>query len=185
MKIHTIPTGRAVGSEIDVPDTVPALRYWRYINRLPDTYGSMAELSFYAGGSDEPMKGRVIGSEGSWENNSAWKRENLFDGDVLTSYCAPQGVGCWVGLDFGKPVKLSKIRYTPRGDGNMIEPGDEYELLYWADGHWRSLGRKVAETMSVSFGDIPEGALLLLRDRTKGHDERIFLLDSEGRQEWW
>lgn len=185
MKIHTIPTGRAVGGEIDVPDTVPALRYWRYINRLPDTYGSMAELSFYAGGSDEPMKGRVIGSEGSWENNSAWKRENLFDGDVLTSYCAPQGVGCWVGLDFGKPVKLSKIRYTPRGDGNMIEPGDEYELLYWADGHWRSLGRKVAETMSVSFGDIPEGALLLLRDRTKGHDERIFLLDSEGRQEWW
>ncbi len=185
MKIHTIPTGRAVGGEIDVPDTVPALRYWRYINRLPDTYGSMAELSFYAGGSDEPMKGRVIGTEGSWENNSAWKRENLFDGDVLTSYCAPQGVGCWVGLDFGKPVKLSKIRYTPRGDGNMIEPGDEYELLYWADGHWRSLGRKVAETMSVSFGDIPEGALLLLRDRTKGHDERIFLLDSEGRQEWW
>ncbi len=183
MKIHTIPTGRAVGGEIDVPDTVPALRYWRYINRLPDTFGSLAELSFYAGGSDEPMKGRVIGTEGSWENNSAWKRENLFDGDVLTSYCAPQGVGCWVGLDFGKPVKLSKIRYTPRGDGNMIEPGDEYELLYWADGHWRSLGRK--ETMSVSFGDIPEGALLLLRDRTKGHDERIFLLDSEGRQEWW
>lgn len=110
MKIHTIPTGRAVGGEIDVPDTVPALRYWRYINRLPDTYGSMAELSFYAGGSDEPMKGRVIGSEGSWENNSAWKRENLFDGDVLTSYNAINLWQCYQKRPW--PVMCYKLEPT-------------------------------------------------------------------------
>lgn len=184
-RIHTIGSGRAVSGDVAVADTVPPYRYWRYINRLPETYGSMAEIAFYESGSDSPMAGRIIGTEGSWEDNKVWRRENLFDGNVLTSYCAPSGVGCWVGLDFGRPVKISRIYYTPRGDGNMVEPGDTYELLYWGNGRWISLGRKVAEGVSVSYDNIPDGALLLLRDLTKGRDERIFLLDNDGRQEWW
>ena len=67
----------------------------------------------------------------------------------------------------------------------MVEPGDTYELQYWGNGRWIGLGRKVAEGVSVSYDNIPDGALLLLRDLTKGRDERIFLLDNEGRQEWW
>lgn len=184
-QIHTIGSGRAVSGDVLVGDTVAPYRYWRYINRLPETYGSMAEIVFYESGSDRPIKGRIIGTEGSWEDNPVWRRENLFDGDVLTSYCAPSGVGCWVGMDFGKSVKIGRIGYTPRGDGNMVEPGDCYELLYWADGRWNSLGRKNAEGVSVSYDNIPAGALLLLRDITKGNDERIFLMDDEGRQEWW
>ncbi len=174
--VHTIPTGRAVGGEVAVSDSVPPCRYWRYINRRPETYGSMAELAFYAPGCDSPLEGTVIGTVGSREDNPAWVRDNLFDGNVLTSYCAPSGSGCWVGLDFGRPVKLDRIRYTPRGDGNMVEPGDSYELSYWHDGRWHSLGRKQAETMSVTYDNIPSGALLLLRDLTKGSEERIFTL---------
>ena len=184
-KIHTIESGRAVGGDVSVSNTVPPCRYWRYINRRPETYGSMAELAFYQSDSDQALKGKIIGTEGSWEDDPSWVRENLFDGDVLTSYCAPAGSGCWVGLDFGKPVKIDRILYTPRGDGNMVEPGDTYELSYWHDGHWNSLGSKKATTMSVSYDNIPEGALLLLRDLTKGKEERIFMIDENGKQEWW
>ncbi len=184
-KVHTIASGRAVGGDVSVSDTVPPCRYWRYINRRPETYGSMAELAFFRPGDGQPLEGRIIGTEGSWEDNPAWVRENLFDGNVLTSYCAPAGSGCWVGLDFGKPVKIDRILYTPRGDGNMVEPGDTYELSYWHDGHWNSLGRQTATTMSVTYDNIPEGALLLLRDLTKGKEERIFMIDENGRQQWW
>ena len=38
-----------------------------------------------------------------------------------------------------------KIIYTPRGDGNTIGIGDEYELFYWTDHHWASLGKQIAE----------------------------------------
>ena len=184
-KIHTIESGRAVGGDVAVSDTVPPCRYWRYINRRPETYGSMAELAFYQSDSDQALQGKIIGTEGSWEDDPTWVRENLFDGNVLTSYCAPAGSGCWVGLDFGKPVKIDRILYTPRGDGNMVEPGDTYELSYWHDGHWNSLGSKKATTMSVTYDNIPEGALLLLCDLTKGKEERIFMIDENGRQQWW
>lgn len=141
-------------------------------------------MYFYKSNDEEPIQGRIIGTEGSWENNPEWVREHLFDDNALTSYCAPVHTGCWVGLDFGKPVAISRIRYTPRGDGNMIEPGDEYELLYWNQDQWKSLGHKVSTTVNISYDNIPTGALLLLRDLTKGHEERIFTLTSDGRQKF-
>ncbi len=183
--VHTISSGRAVGGDIEVSASIPPCRYWRYINDKPETYCSMAEIAFFDSIYTKPLIGKIIGTNGSWEDNPMWRRENLFDGNALTSYCAPAGTGCWIGLDFGKKVKISKIRYIPRGDGNMVEPGDVYELFYWDGECWLSLGQKQAETVVITFDNIPEGALLLLRDVTKGHDERIFLLDGQGRQEWW
>lgn len=77
------------------------------------------------------------------------------------------------------------IRYFPRSDGDMIEPGDEYEMRYWQAGQWHSLGRKTAETVSLVYDNIPSGAVYILIDLTKGQSERIFLLDGNCRQEWW
>ena len=182
--VGPIETGYAISGEFNVSDSVPPCRYWRYINRNDETYCSMADLFFYGPDSDTPESGTIIGTEGSWEDNPEWVRENLFDGNALTSYCAPRHTGCWVGLDMGHPVKISRIRYTPRADGNMVEPGDEYELTYWDGGRWASLGRKRAETVSIDYDNIPAGALLLLRNRTKGREERIFTLDPDGSQHW-
>lgn len=88
-------------------------------------------------------------------------------------------------MDFGAPERVSKIRYYARGDGNSIEPGDFYELSYWsADGGWKSVGRKVADDVSLTFTSVPANALLLLRDRTKGSNEHVFVYEN-GEQKWW
>ncbi len=183
-RLHTIPSGFAVSGEATVSDSVPPCRFWRYIHRGNETYCSMADISFYSDTlAMKPLRGKTIGSEGSWENDPQWSRENLFDNDPLTSYCAPVHTGCWVGLDMGQPVKVSKLRYTPRGDGNMIEPGDIYELLVWDNGAWKSLGRKEARTVYLEYR-VPVNSILLLRDITKGHEERIFIIDDNGNRQW-
>ena len=67
----------------------------------------------------------------------------------------------------------------------MIEPNDEYELLYWHKGQWNSLGRKVAASISVCYNNLPKGALYLLLNNTKGNSVRIFIINEDEQQEWW
>ena len=56
--------------------------------------------------------------------------------------------------------------------------------MMWKDDQWISLGRKYADRPSVTFSNIPEGGLFLLKDITKGNDERIFTYEGD-RQVWW
>ncbi|MCM1450358.1 MAG: hypothetical protein NC082_08445 [Clostridiales bacterium] len=58
-------------------------------------------------------------------------------------------------------------------------------MYFWTDGKWKSLGQKTASDISLVYDNVPEKALLLLRDLSKGKDERIFMIDETGRQEWW
>ena len=44
---------------------------------------------------------------------------------------ADNGINKWIGLDLGKPVEISKIRFLSRNDKNTIIPGNLYELFYW------------------------------------------------------
>ena len=112
---------------------------------------------------------------------------------IFVSICSiyrtvPDGaiMGNWVGMDMGRPVKVSAVRIVPRGDDNDIHPGDLYELKYW-DGRlaWVSRGIKMAEGNTLTFDSIPQGALIWVSDKTRGWDERPFLMDSEGNVEWW
>ena len=102
-----------------------------------------------------------------------------FDNDVL-SYTTTPG---WIGVDFGKPQKVSAIRYSPRTDDNGIVPGNTYELFVFDNG-WNSLGKQQAETDSLRFEDAPSGALFWLRCLDGGREERIFTYEN-GRQVWW
>ncbi len=88
------------------------------------------------------------------------------------------------GLDFGRRVEIARIDYYPRSDGNFVEPGDDYELAWWDGTEWRSLGKRHSEGYELRYDNIPEGALLLLHDLTKGKEERPFTLQN-GRQVWW
>jgi hypothetical protein len=87
-------------------------------------------------------------------------------------------------LDFGTPINIDKIIYYPRSDSNIITYGDEYELKYWDNDRWNSLGRKTADNIHLAFDNCPMGALFLLHDCSIGVEDRIFLY-KEGEQEWW
>lgn len=182
--VHRIQEGKASGQHVNIPDSIPPCRYWRYTNNRYSTFCSIAEVMFYAKGDTTRLLGQVIGSDGSWYNNPEHLKETVFDGNTLTSFDAPRGEGCWAGLDLGKPMKVDHLIYYGRGDGNSVEIGDEYELLYWKDGQWNSLGKQKAKQLYVKYKDVPTKGLYLLRDNTKGLDERIFTYEN-GRQVWW
>jgi hypothetical protein len=156
-------------------------RYYRYLG--PDlSSGSIAELEFYTG--TDKVHGTLF-SDGIWKYNSRYAIENVMDGDILTFFESSKINGGWVGIDYGKPVKIDRIRYMPRNDDNSIVKGQEYELVYWDDGQWISAGIKIAENDNfLMYRDIPSDALYLLHNLTKGKEERVFTFEN-GRQVWW
>ena len=89
-------------------------------------------------------------------------------------YKSPPKGFFWQGLDFGRSEEFDAFSYDFLNDDNFIVPGEEYELLYW-DGSWQSLGRKTAMERYIDYDNVPSGALLLLKNLTKGNEERPFV----------
>ena len=173
-------------NNLDYPDKIEIdadkpYRYWRYLSPK-GSYGSIAELGFFQsnGGSDTLLSGNPVSSLGS-DNDAVQK---AFDGDWLSTFEAGEPDGAWVGMDFGQPVQVNKVRIVPRNDDNYIRPGDEYELKYWDTTGWVSLGRQVATDNDQGYSNVPVGALLWIENHTRGMDERAFLYKNN-RQEWW
>lgn len=161
-------------------DTKKTFKYLRYLG--PDgSHCNISEIIFFDAEGDT-IAGEIIGTEGSLEHNGSTK-EKVFDKDVLTYFDAPAASGSWVGLKLNKPTPISKIRFVARNDGNMVEIGDEYELVYW-DKSWVSAGKQIATTDSLIFENVPANALYLLHNHTKGWEERIFTYKN-GKQVWW
>ena len=185
---HRITENRGWGYEVRVPDSVPPCRYWRYISYQRKSYCNMAEIMFYAQGDSIPLKEgggiTVIGTPGAHDDHPTYTREAVFDGDLLTCNDPTEPDSAWVGLDLGRPVKMDHLFYYGRSDGNAVEVGDEYELFYWNRDRWQSLGRQRAVRPNLEYRDVPAKALLLLRDLTKGRDERIFTYEN-GEQVFW
>jgi len=157
-----------------------AFKYLRYIG-ADGKNCNINELMFYDENGKE-ITGSVIGTEGSCNDNGSTK-EKVFDKNILTGFDAPMPNGGWVGLKLQKAARVSKIRFMPRTDGNIIEQGDSYELVYWNNG-WKSLGEKKALADSLVYNNVPSDALFLLHNKTKGADERIFTYE-KGKQVWW
>lgn len=89
----------------------------------------------------------------------------------------------WIGFDVSRCWdKISEVRLILWNDGNRIQKGHCYELFYF-EKEWISLGKKIAKEDTMCF-NVPKNALLLLRDYTKGKEERIFTY-KEGKQIWW
>ena len=109
---------------------------------------------------------------------------NAADGDVLTFMKFDENIyNLWLGTKFDRPQRIGSIAFCPRTDDNDISPGDIYELLYW-DNDWISLGTRIAEDYSLIYSDVPSNALLLLRNHSRGREERPFTFEN-GRQIWW
>ncbi len=69
------------------------------------------------------LNGTVIGTNGSWNNDSGATKDAVFDFNTGTYFDAPVGTA-WVGLDLGKDAayKIDSIRFAPRSgnEGRMI-----------------------------------------------------------------
>lgn len=166
---------------VDIADQGP-YRYVRY--RGPDgSYCNVSEVSFFAPGSGTPLDGDPIGTPGG---RNRWRRHefpNAVDGKTWTSFEYKYPSGGWAGLDLGRPQMIGGIAYTHRNRDNYVRPGDTYEL-YFCDGLWKSAGVQVAESDSLVFHDVPSGALLLLKNLTRGVQACVFSIDEAGAQRW-
>ncbi|MBW8683880.1 RICIN domain-containing protein [Chitinophaga rhizophila] len=159
-----------------------AYKYYRF--KSPDHgYGNIAELKFYDK-AGRPMQGKIIGSDKSYKLLGNTK-EKAFDNDILTFYDGFSRKSCWLGMEMAEAKPLGKIKFVARNDGNCIEVGDDYELMYWDNKTWQSLGLVIAREDVLEYKNCPKGAVFLLRNKTKGKQERIFTIDDSGKQVWW
>lgn len=62
------------------------------------------------------LKGTIIGTSGSWNNNSATTRDAVFDNNINTYFDAKEASGAWVGIDLGENAKsiVTHITFAPR-----------------------------------------------------------------------
>lgn len=157
-------------------------RYVRYMG--PEkSHCNVAEVVFYAPGDSIPLIGKVIGTPGCFQKDGSHEYTNVFDGNLWTSYDYLEPTGGWAGLDLGSPKEIGKIIYTPRSYDNYIRPGDEYELFYLGRKNWESVGRRISGADSLAYKEVPADALLLLRNYSRGVQERIFTYSN--RKQLW
>ena len=139
--------------------------------------GSVMRIATY-----ENKELEVIGTPGCFQQDGSHEYTNVFDGKSWTSFDYKESEGGWAGLDLGVPTQIDKIVYTPRNHDNYIRPGDIYELFY-CDKDWISAGEMQATSDSLHYQQLPQNALLLLCNYTRGTQERIFVYEN-GSQIW-
>lgn len=89
-----------------------------------------------------------------------------------------------VGINFKTSKTVKYIKYSNMVDGKGVYPGNSYELFYFDEGNWVSLGKKVATDFSITYENIPQNALFWLRDLTTKSDERPFTIVN-GKIKFW
>ncbi len=156
-------------------------RYVRYLGP-EDSNCNIADLIFYTKDATR-LTGKVIGTKGAW-NDGTLTADKAFDGEPLTFFDAPTSFGSWTGLDLGDKYEITRIAYLPRNDDNHIREGDLYELFHWKD-NWVSLGKQTGvDGNDLVYENVLKGSLLLLKNHTRGVQERIFTYE-DGKQVWW
>lgn len=101
--------------------------------------------------------------------------DKAFDDDMLTFTESFS----WLGIDLEKKVDVKTLKYVSRTDGNGVTVGHTYELFYYDEKGWKSLGIKEATRDTIEFGSVPAGAIYWLRDNVDGKEERIFSYENE------
>lgn len=149
-------------------------RYYRYISDTGKI--RVAEIQFVFDTNARGQKPFNVIS--NIKNNGELK--NAFDDDIRTNLNAP--AGSWIGIDIFKPEIIKRCCYLPRNNLNIIEKGDVYALLYFDYG-WHKLAAKKAKNNYIRFHDVPGNAILLLRNLTRGTQERVFVY-GHGKQNW-
>lgn len=148
---------------------------YRYIRlALPSEDIALGELAFYSG--KERIKGAsIITPLQSARANEV--PEMLLDGLDATVYCG-KTQNRVVDIDLGRAYRITKIGLAPYLQSQLASL-DEFELFYWKNG-WVTLGiKKATDSGYLVFDHIPEGALMMLKNRrwTGKSSERIFFYE--------
>lgn len=155
-------------------------RYWRF--KAPNgSKGNIAELEFYSDGKELPIAEPLCDDM----RNNKKKVGNATDKSKLTFYQSVHSRGAWSGADMGMPVCIDEIRFMPRNDDNHVEPGHTYQLCYFENGKQIALKTITADSDSLTFNNVPVGALYILHDLTAGEEERIFSFDDSKSIYWY
>jgi hypothetical protein len=165
---------------------------YRYVRFNSSTLRNahFAEVEFYGKKDldtpEEKLSGKVIGYP-PVDKDDSHPCTYAMDGDLETWFGKPKNEEGWVGLDLGQGKEriITRVRFCPRSDTNFILEGDTYELMYWDQNQWHSMGKKVASQYNfIDYEDVPSETLYLLHNHTRGKEERIFTY-KEGKQIWW
>ena len=176
--VHTIDKIPYYGQNITIENAPPS-RYGIFYFGTDNEYAFIAELEFWGldeNGHEILLKGTPFGNNGRYGNTA----QEMIDGNRESFfYGALNDVG-YVGLDFGKPYRITRIKYNPRSDDNNIVPDELYELYYWTTNGWESLGQqKGNEDQTLKYTNIPKNTLLRIHNHTRGKENRIFLYDDD------
>ncbi len=178
---------------IDMCDVRPtytnkSYRFFRWKAKDSST-AELAEIVFWGitttDSTVHALSGTIIGSAGG-KDEPGNSYIAAMDGNPATWFSKEKGSSGWVGIDLGKGQKahLTGLRYCPRSDTNFILQGDRYELLYWQDSDWETAGIQTAAEDSLVYHAVPSGTLYLLKNLTKGKEQRIFTYENN-EQIWW
>lgn len=168
-----------------------AYRFVRYHGRRKGAV-NMAEVVFYGHLEGQnpvvqvELKGEGIGYPASTPDYTTGFSLAI-DGNPETYFSKPSDeYNGWVGYDFGanRRVYVERIRYAPRSDTNFMLEGDTYTLSIWSNGAWKEWERQVATQPEWVVPSVPGGALYLLRNLSRGKEERIFSYEND-RQVFW
>lgn len=179
--IYTIRKEPDVCYHIVKVSTRRKFKYFRYL--VPEKLNAeLAEFEVYSTDMKTKLIGNIIGTD---KPTKGFEKQKAFDGDISTSFRALAAKDVWVGLELSNPTRIGKIIYLPVNDDNCIRDGEMYELFYW-DNKWISLGEQMgsSKTYRLTYSNVPTNALFLLRNLTKGNEERIFTY-KKGKQIWW
>ena len=146
-------------------------RYLRY-HAPKKNRSSLAELQFYT--TDKAGKEFLLTGNPSGQGIDSTQIDNVFDGNPST-ICKGLDIAYSITLDLGKgkEQQVSKIRFCPSTDLNFVEKGHLYELYYF-DKTWKMISRVYSKSDKLTFENVPSNAILLLKDKSGGKEERIF-----------
>ncbi len=148
-------------------------RYLRYVSPKK-SYCNVAEIMFF----DNGKRIYPINYAGNKEPASGSNAAMAFDDDLLSFYQTRNADNAMLAIDFGKPVRIDKIKYMPRNDDNFITKGHQYALCYYEENGEVVHRMQTAENETLHFKDLPYNALFILHDQTKGKEERPFIINN-------
>lgn len=96
----------------------------------------------------------------------------------------------WTGISKTKTtLVLNELRFNHAEDNDTSTSlgkfdDKNFQLYYWANNRWTYVGTKQFVSHSLTFNNVPEGKIYLLKNPDAEGRERIFTYEN-GKQIWW